>query len=239
MALGIVTAVVTIARLVFKRRFSASRRYSPDDWVVLAALAVGLPCAIVNRQGLVHHGLGKDAWTMSAEDVSTFAMYFYVLEALYLSAISLVKLTLLVFYLTIFPSVSTGAWTRGMLWGSIAFNVVLAAACVFLAIFQCNPVSYYWKQFLHDDVTATCIASAPVAWANASLNVALDLWMIVIPLKEVWNLRLNFKKKAGVVIMFLMGTLYVFPSFLLSFFFGSHSEPRFHSFSVHVLTTCS
>ncbi|GAB0138928.1 hypothetical protein EsDP_00007148 [Epichloe bromicola] len=214
MALGIVTAVVTIARLVFKRRFSASRRYSPDDWVVLTALAVGLPCAIINRQGLVHHGLGKDAWTLSAEDVSAFAMYFYVLEALYLSAISLVKLTLLVFYLTIFPSVSTGPWTRRMLWGSIAFNVVLAAACVFLAIFQCNPFSYYWKQFLHDDVTATCIASAPVAWVNASLNVALDLWMIVIPLKEVWSLRLNWKKKAGVITMFLMGTFVTIVSVL-------------------------
>ncbi|KAK2589759.1 hypothetical protein QQS21_012559 [Conoideocrella luteorostrata] len=214
MALGIITATVTIARMVFKRHFSASRRYSPDDWVVLSALAVGLPCAIVNRQGLVHHGLGKDAWTMSTEEISTFAMYFYILEALYLTAISLVKMTLLVFYLMIFPSVSTGTWTRRLLWGSMIFNILLAAVCILLAIFQCNPVSYYWKQFLDEDMNGTCIASAPVAWVNASLNVALDVWMILIPLKEVYNLRMHWKKKTGVIVMFLMGTFVTVVSIL-------------------------
>lgn len=207
MGLGIVTAIVTIARIVFKRRFSARRRLNPDDWILLSALAVGLPCALVNRQGLVHHGLGRDAWTMTTETISTFAMYFYILEALYLTAIALVKLTLLVFYLTIFPSVSTGVWTRRLLWGSIAFNVLLALVCVLLAIFQCNPVSFYWKQYVDTGLNGTCIASAPVAWVNASLNVALDVWMILIPLKEVWNLRMHWKKKIGVIVMFLTGTL--------------------------------
>lgn len=207
LALGIITAVVTIARLVFKHHFSARRRYSADDWVVLSAIAVGLPCAIVNRQGLVNNGLGRDAWTLSLDQISDFAMYFYILEILYLTAISLVKMTLLVFYLTIFPSVSTGTWTRRLLWSSMGFNIVLATVCVFLAIFQCNPVSYIWEQYLDTEISGSCIASSPVAWVNASLNVALDVWMIIIPLKEVWNLRLHWKKKVGVIFMFLMGTL--------------------------------
>ncbi|KAG6004165.1 hypothetical protein E4U21_001344 [Claviceps maximensis] len=206
MSLSIISLLITAARLVFKRHFSASRRYGPDDWAVLSTLLVGLPCAVFNHIGLIKHGLGRDAWTMSTNEVSVFAMYFYVLEILYLVDISLVKLTLLTFYLTIFPSVSTGAWTRRLLWCCVAFNAMLAVGCVLVTTFQCRPVSYYWMQFVDEAAVGSCLPSAPTAWVNGSLNVAQDIWMILIPLFEVRQLRLHWKKKAGVVFMFLMGT---------------------------------
>ncbi|KAG5913066.1 hypothetical protein E4U42_001512 [Claviceps africana] len=208
LSLGILSSAITVARLVFKRHFSASRRYGADDWVVVATLTVGLPCAVVNHLGLIRHGLGRDAWTMSTDDVSVFAMYFYVLEVLYLVDISLVKMTLLAFYLGIFPSVSTGRWTRRLLWGSVAINAMLAGGCVLVTVFQCRPVAHYWTQFVDDGAAGGgwCIPATPTAWVNGSLNVALDMWMILIPLFEVRHLRLHWKKKTGVVIMFLLGT---------------------------------
>ncbi|KAG6008243.1 hypothetical protein E4U54_008726 [Claviceps lovelessii] len=206
LALGLVSSLITLARLVFKRWFSASRRCGPDDWVILSTLVVGLPCAIVNQVGLIEHGLGRDAWTMSTEEMSVFAMYFYVLEILYLVDISLVKLTLLAFYLTIFPSVSTGLWTRRLLWACVAFNAMLAVGCILVTVFQCRPVSHYWMQFVDENATGSCLPSAPTAFVNGSLNVAQDLWMILIPLFEVRHLRLHWTKKTGVVFMFLLGT---------------------------------
>lgn len=133
-------------------------------------------------------------------------MYFYVLEILYLTAITLVKLTLLVFYLRIFPRDFAKRWTRELLWATIVFNIVLGVTCIFLAVFLCSPVSYYWNQY-DTAASGTCLPSTPIAWVNAALNVALDVWMILIPLREVWVLRLHWKKKIGVVLMFLMGTL--------------------------------
>ncbi|KAG5989432.1 hypothetical protein E4U43_004500 [Claviceps pusilla] len=143
---------------------------------------------------------------MSTEEMSVFAMYFYVLEILYLLDISLVKLTLLAFYLTIFPSVSTGLWTRRLLWACVAFNAMLAVGCILVTVFQCKPVSHYWMQFVDENATGSCLPSAPTAFVNGSLNVAQDLWMILIPLFEVRHLRLHWTKKAGVVFMFLLGT---------------------------------
>ncbi|KAG5942286.1 hypothetical protein E4U53_007280 [Claviceps sorghi] len=207
LSLGILSSAITVARLVFKRHFSAGRRYGADDWVVVATLTVGLPCAVVNHVGLMRHGLGRDAWTLSTDEVSVFAMYFYVLEVLYLVDISLVKMTLLAFYLSIFPSVSTSRWTRRLLWGSVGFNAMLAAACVLVTVFQCRPVSHYWTQFVEDGAAGgRCVPAAPAAWVNGSLNVAQDIWMILIPLFEVRHLRLHWKKKMGVVLMFLLGT---------------------------------
>lgn len=75
---------------------------------------------------------------------------------------------------------------------------------------------------MDNGIDGFCIPSAPLAYVNGSLNVALDLWMIMIPLYRVRTLQLHWKHKAGVVIMFLMGTLYVVfctaPHFLWPFF---------------------
>ncbi|QUC19584.1 uncharacterized protein UV8b_03825 [Ustilaginoidea virens] len=214
MALSILTGVVCISRFVFKRKFSAARRYTPDDWILMSAFAVGLPCALVNRHGLVHSGLGRDAWTLTTDDIYHFAIYFYILEILYTICMALIKLTLLAFYLTLFLAASTSVWTRRLLWGSITFQVVLATVTIMLAVFQCSPVSYYWKQLVASDASASCIASTPIVWTNASLNVALDIWIVLIPLREVRNLRMPLRKKLGVIFMFLMGTFVTVVSIL-------------------------
>ncbi|KAJ3478520.1 hypothetical protein NLG97_g8559 [Lecanicillium saksenae] len=46
----------------------------------------------------------------------------------------------------------------------------------------------------------------PLAFANGALSVALDLMMILIPLGEVVQMQMHWKKKAGVIFMFLLGT---------------------------------
>ncbi|KAG6098644.1 hypothetical protein E4U14_007442 [Claviceps sp. LM454 group G7] len=204
--LAILSILVTTARLVYKRYYSSSRRYGPEDWVVVAIMVFSLPCAVVNITGLVQHGMGRDTWTLSTRTVSQFALYFWILESLYLLDIALVKMALLAFYMTIFPSASTGPWTRRLLWGCVVFNSTLAIASILVTLFQCRPVSYYWRQFVDNGIDGFCIPSAPLAYVNGSLNVALDLWMIMIPLYRVRTLQLHWKHKAGVVIMFLMGT---------------------------------
>ncbi|KAG6306637.1 hypothetical protein E4U45_006720 [Claviceps purpurea] len=206
LGLGILSILVTTARLVYKRYYSSSHRYGPEDWVVVAIMVFSLPCAVVNIAGLVQHGLGRDTWTLSTSTVSQFALYFWILESLYLIDIALVKMALLAFYMTIFPSASTGPWTRRLLWGCVVFNALLAIASILVTLFQCRPVPYYWRQFVDNGVDGFCIPSAPLAYVNGSLNVALDLWMIMIPLHRVRHLQLHWKHKAGVVIMFLMGT---------------------------------
>lgn len=49
--------------------------------------------------------------------------------------------------------------------------------------------------------------STAIGWANASISVAVDVWMLAVPLWYLRKLKLHWKKKIGVAAMFIVGTL--------------------------------
>lgn len=128
---------------------------------------------------------------------------------LYFMAMSFIKLSLSLFYLNIFfDNISPY-----ILLGTVAFNALYGISFLFAAIFQCAPVDYYWTQYL-GGYSGTCVDINALGWVNAATGVAVDIWMIAMPLSQVIHLRLHWKKKVGVVITFLLGTLYVYhPTF--------------------------
>lgn len=44
-------------------------------------------------------------------------------------------------------------------------------------------------------------------WANATLSIVLDLWMLALPLSQLVHLKLSAVKKWGVILMFCLGML--------------------------------
>lgn len=112
------------------------------------------------------------------------------------------KLSLLLFYLRIFPS----QLMRRLLWGTIIFDVMFGAAFVVTAITQCIPTSYFWTMWDHEH-EGHCININAVGWANAAISIALDFWMLALPLSQIKSLRLHWKKKLAVALMFVVGTL--------------------------------
>lgn len=43
--------------------------------------------------------------------------------------------------------------------------------------------------------------------SHGALNVALDIWMLILPLSQLLKLGVKFKKKVGVIAMFSVGIL--------------------------------
>jgi hypothetical protein len=199
-----ITATLVVLRIAFKKFFSYRKELQADDWTILISVGVGLPCTIINILGFTKNGLGKDVWTLAPSTVSEFARYFYIQQILYLFLISSVKLSLLFFYLSIFP----GTRTRRVLWVTVAFTVVFGAIFIVVSIFQCTPIRFYWLQYVQD-IDGKCTEINLLGWINGVVSVVIDVWMIGIPLSQIRKLELHWKKKVGAVIMFLTGTLYV------------------------------
>lgn len=189
-------------RIIFKQFFSAAQELALDDKVILGTVVVRIVCTVLNVEGLSKHGLGKDVWTIPPEQLTSFVEFFYVMEVLYFAEVCLIKLSLTLFYLNIFP----GKGIRRLLWGTAIFNIVYGLVFVITAIFQCTPVNYYWTQYFGSD-TGHCVNINAFGWVNAAISIAVDVWMIAIPLNQVRKLKLHWNKKIGVIIMFLTGTL--------------------------------
>ena len=198
--LSVVTAFCALARITYKAVFSIGE-LGLDDYAVIAAIIAGVPSVIVVDRGIVPNGLGMDVWVVPYDKITNFVRYLYALEVLYFLQIALIKLTLLFFFLRIFPT----RLTRRLLWATVAFNGLYGLSFVITAIFQCRPISFYWTSW-DKERPGNCVNINALAWSNAIISIILDIWMLVLPLYEIFHLQLSWRKKISVAIMFFVGT---------------------------------
>lgn len=199
--LGVLSTALVLLRLGYKM-FITSMELGLDDCFVFITMLVGTPSSTINVLGLAANGLGKDVWTLRFNQITDFARYFYIMEVLYFAQITLLKLSLLFFYLRVFP----GKPVRRVIWATVTFNIIFGAVFVTVAIFQCRPISHYWNEW-HGETPGTCININALGWSNAAISIALDFWMLAIPISQLVDLQLAWKKKVGVALMFCIGTL--------------------------------
>lgn len=204
--LGTAAAIIVSVRLAFKQCCSAKLRLEMDDWIIFSAIPIGISTIVFTMTGLTAHGLGTDLWGVSQSDLKTFGIYFYAIQILYILLMAQLKLSLCFFYLNIF----SGKLIRQLLWGTVIFHILFSTAFIFTAIFQCRPITFHWDKF---DFTngplqgGYCVNVNAAGWANAAITVSSDFWLIAIPLSQVIRLKLHWKKKIGVFLMFMTGAM--------------------------------
>jgi hypothetical protein len=203
-----IASVFVIIRFAFKIMYS-KLDIGLDDWAVLATLLTAIPSAIVTVYGTVRHGLGQDIWTLQPDEITKMLRYFYVMASLYFTQVTLLKLTLVFFYVRVFPAKGV----QRLLWGTVVFVVCWGVTYVILAIWQCKPLSFFWTHWdgLHE---GRCLDINAITASNAGISIALDLWILGIPLWQLWGLKMHCKKKVGVAVMFCVGTFVTVVSIL-------------------------
>lgn len=175
-----------------------------DDLFIALTMCVAIPSIVINSRGLAPNGMGRDIWTVTPDQITQFGMFFYTMAIMYFSLQTFLKLSMLFFYLRIFPTQNV----RRLLWGTVAFTVVFGLVFIFVAIFQCRPINYFWLKW-DGQHEGKCADINAVTWSNAAINIALDVWIIGIPLSQLKSLNLDWRKKIGVGMMFSVGILYV------------------------------
>ncbi|KAK2593247.1 hypothetical protein QQS21_009046 [Conoideocrella luteorostrata] len=204
---GLVTSVIASIRLLYKLAYGQERwRLSWDDFMVVAAAPIAVAGMAMMLRGLGKVGLGRSVWAVPADDMLAYGIELYVTEILYLIALTMVKLTLTIFYMSIFPGKLTGR----LLLGTIAFHVLFGVVFVAKTIFQCTPISYSWTRFdsaKAGQVSGHCVQIGVSVFVHAAVNVAVDFWMIGIPLFEIRKLQLRRTQKVAVSLMFMTGFL--------------------------------
>ena len=124
-------------------------------------------------------------------------------QILYCICISLIKISILLFYYRLFG-------VRKQF--KITVFVVLAAVCawcvaiVLVDLFQCVPVKAAWiRPYPH----SKCMDNNASLLGTAITNVVLDFTILVLPLAPIWSLALTMRQKMTLSAIFLLGVLYV------------------------------
>lgn len=103
---------------------------------------------------------------------------FYIIdECLYLTILSLTKLSLLLFLKRIFPAKKF----QMAVWFMVIFVTAWGILIVILTIFQCDPVSYAWTRWSETGL-GSCRDINAQTYATAAINIVQDIGILLLPL---------------------------------------------------------
>ena len=133
----------------------------------------------------------------------------------YLVLTSITKTSILLFYFRLF---GTHRRFKKLLYITQALVVVWFIASLIPAIIRCLPIHDSWNPSVVGslDIRHYCIQGGDYLIASSAFNVALDFWILALPLSVVWKLQLSTRRKVGLSGVFLLGGLYVTAYLLFS-----------------------
>ncbi|KAG9494908.1 hypothetical protein J7337_013137 [Fusarium musae] len=161
-------------------------------FLILGLIGFGL--RVMARVFAAKQTWGADDWVM------LLAVLFYWDELLYLGALPITKISILLFYLKVFP----GKHIRLACWIFIGLNVAYFITFELISIFQCRPIDGAWRAW-DKEYKAKCNNINLQGWFAAILNIILDVGTMVIPLKELYGLSMSLRKKIQLMLMFSVG----------------------------------
>jgi hypothetical protein len=135
------------------------------------------------------------------DDTHMFEQQFYFAEVLYAAIMPLTKTSILFFYLRIFPDLTF----RRITWYLVVVSTLTAATFVCVNAFQCTPANHYWKQW--DGEPGRCISPSGPAWSVSVIGIIIDFLMLGLPIYQIKELNLHWRKRLHAALMFSVGFL--------------------------------
>jgi hypothetical protein len=121
---------------------------------------------------------------------------------MYNLSLTVTKMSILLQYLTIFP-------TRRF---RIACYVILAFVSsygvwtLFGNIFMCSPVAFFWNKAIP---SGKCLNQFAVWFTNGAVNIFQDIVILILPMPVLRSLQIQKGQKRALMLMFALGGLLV------------------------------
>jgi hypothetical protein len=93
-----------------------------------------------------------------------------------------------------------------MVYVVIGLCVGYGVSFIIATALQCSPINYSWLQ-IDSAVQGQCNNIHLQSWMSAICNIVIDLIILVLPLKNLYALQINLKKKFMIMLMFSLGIL--------------------------------
>ena len=88
--------------------------------------------------------------------------------------------------------------------GVMGLTMAFCVAYFFAILFQCHPIAFYWDLTIPN---GRCENQTIIFLATASLNLFLDVIIVLMPIPVVWSLQMSTLRKVAVTAIFGMGIM--------------------------------
>uniref|UniRef100_A0A4E9EGR7 Major facilitator superfamily (MFS) profile domain-containing protein n=1 Tax=Gibberella zeae TaxID=5518 RepID=A0A4E9EGR7_GIBZA len=204
-----------ISKCIYKSEWGAD-----DTFMSLAAFLI-IPL-IVLLQLMVSEGIGRDLRTLKDEQIVFCFQMFFFQQVTYFIVLGLVKASVLVFYLRIFPDHKF----RIAVWVTQFVNLSSAGLYVILILLQKTPISLNWTGLYKPNHHGDVLNDKLLYLTHGIISMALDIWMVILPFTQVYHLGIKLRKKIGVLAMFSCGILLVGTSIIRFYYLVKYQVAR-------------
>ncbi|RFU32999.1 hypothetical protein B7463_g3331, partial [Scytalidium lignicola] len=194
-----VLAVIAFCLRITSRFTRSGGSFGMDDYTMILAVCLVIPLSALSVP-LAVHGLGRDIWNVSFDDIGYISYIFFWDELIYLGSLPIIKISILLFYLRIFPRQGF----KYCVYALIAANIGYLISFEVISIWQCRPLDAAWKRW-DGTYPSKCNNINLQSWLSATFNIILDLFMFILPLPELYKLSMSPKKKFHIMLMFSVG----------------------------------
>ncbi|KAF5487146.1 hypothetical protein CGCS363_v013249 [Colletotrichum siamense] len=194
---GVATVFFACRLAVKVLRFSS---WGFDDSLMVVAYAFLIPF-IVLIQCMIPQGLGLDIWALNENQITSFLRLLLAVQTHYIFILAIIKASILYFFLRIFPD----KWFRRAVWVTLAYDLFVGFIFIVLSFVQRQPTWLIWEGWRDKDPRGVVLDLNKLGLAHGGMNIALDVWMLVLPLTQLYKLNLKLRKKLGIMAMFCVG----------------------------------
>ncbi|KAK2006653.1 hypothetical protein LZ32DRAFT_611056 [Colletotrichum eremochloae] len=183
------------------------KRFFIMDWV--AVLTGVNQCALCAFTVLgVHYGLGKHVDEVSPENRIQALKWKWAGMVSYVVGSTLIKFVAGLLLLRLFAGQK---WQRISIIVLLVLLALVQTVYLFIAIFQCSPIPFYWHRYTPDSpVKGKCLsptlAIAP-SYTSIFLGVLGDWFLALLPITLVWGIQMQRKVKISVVGILAVGSM--------------------------------
>lgn len=121
-------------------------------------------------------------------------------STIYCPIIVLVKVSILLQYITVFV-VHRGNAFHIMVHVLLWTNVVFYTIDVLLVTFECKPRAKAWD----NSIPGTCFSLHQLGISSGIINVISDFAILLLPLQKIWRLQMPWQKKWRILAVFAVG----------------------------------
>ncbi|KAM0426271.1 hypothetical protein ACHAPT_008311 [Fusarium lateritium] len=207
MAVAVMTVCIAVVVLCLVTRAYARlvllKRVQAQEYLILAAFGCFVGWSYCTTSLVPSPGFYVHTWNVKLRQTVMMGYLVHLAGVFYSVCLPLLKISIMVEWLGIFSSQGTRNWFFWVSWVMIGIQVAFAIAAVIALNLACIPTKKKWEFW----VPGKCINAHNIETVSAAFQLISDCIVLLLPQKVIWELRLSWKKKLGVSIIFSLGIL--------------------------------
>ncbi|KAJ6155393.1 hypothetical protein N7470_005959 [Penicillium chermesinum] len=125
------------------------------------------------------------------------ALAFWLTVPFYNAAVLCAKASILLQYFRVFPTQRM----RVVCWFMITVLAIYGTWAVLSAFLNCIPVAKFWDP----SIDGFCLSKPGLWFSNASMHIATDLFILIIPIPALISIEIPRRHKAALIGVFALG----------------------------------